>query len=135
MFSNLNLKTGKQLGKPFFYYIDNFKQEKDALLLGHNIRWLTKENKLQFGNHKADIGKFIAARYSKKGKLIIDEKVLNASGKYHIIHMNSYRKFLIVDDYYLNSLFIQMFVFERYDKSLFEPVILSPFSKIYKLKI
>jgi len=33
-----------------------------------------------------------------------------------------------------NSVFIQLFVFENYDKSLFEPVILNPLVKVYKLK-
>jgi len=41
---------------------------------------------------------------------------------------------MIVDDYYYNSSFIQMFVFENYDKKLFEPIILNPLMKIYKIK-
>jgi dolichyl-diphosphooligosaccharide--protein glycosyltransferase/undecaprenyl-diphosphooligosaccharide--protein glycosyltransferase len=48
--------------------------------------------------------------------------------------MPSYRIGLILDDYYYNSTFIQMFVFENYDKNLFEPVILTPVMKIFKLK-
>ncbi len=134
-FSNLDLKTGKSLSRPFFYSSQRFKKEKNTVLLGENISWLIQEKKLQLGDQKIDIGRFITVSYSKEGKLIIDEKVLNASGQYHIIYMSSYRNFLIVDSSYLNSLFIQMFVFERYDKSLFEPVILNPLSKIYKLKI
>ena len=134
-FSNLDLNTGKPLGRPFFYSTQSFKQEKDVLLLGQGIAWFTKENKLRLGNEKRDIGKYFTVGYTKKGKLNIDQKVLNPSGKYHIIYMSSYRNFLIVDDAYLNSLFIQMFVFENYDKELFEPVILDPLSKIYKLKI
>ena len=49
--------------------------------------------------------------------------------------MASYGQFLVVDDYFFNSTYIQMFVFEQYDKNLFQPVILSPLTKIYKLKI
>ena len=134
-FSNLDLNTGKALSKPFFYSTQSFKQEKDQVSLGRGITWLMKENKLQLGNEKVDIGKYFTVGYTKKGKLKIDRKVINASGKYHIIYMSSYRNFLVVDDAYLNSLFVQMFVFENYDKELFEPVVLDPLSKIYKLKI
>ena len=135
LFSNLDLNTGKALSKPFFYSTQSFKQEKDQVSLGRGITWLMKENKLQLGNEKVDIGKYFTVGYAKKGKLSVDRKVFNASGKYHIIYMSSYRNFLVVDDAYLNSLFIQMFVFENYDKALFEPVILDPLSKIYRLKI
>lgn len=134
-FSNLDLNTGKPLGRPFFYSTQSFKQEKDQVSLGRGITWLMKENKLQLGNEKVDIGKYFTVGYTKEGKLNIDQKVFNASGKYHIIYMGSYRNFLVVDDAYLNSLFIQMFVFEKYDKELFEPVILDPLSKVYRLKI
>jgi dolichyl-diphosphooligosaccharide--protein glycosyltransferase/undecaprenyl-diphosphooligosaccharide--protein glycosyltransferase len=49
--------------------------------------------------------------------------------------MASYGRFLIVDDYFLKSMYIQMFVFENYDKTLFEPIVIDPMTKIYKLKI
>ena len=49
--------------------------------------------------------------------------------------MKSYNRFLVLDQKTLNSTYIQLFVFENYDKNLFEPVITSPLSKIYKLKI
>jgi dolichyl-diphosphooligosaccharide--protein glycosyltransferase/undecaprenyl-diphosphooligosaccharide--protein glycosyltransferase len=47
--------------------------------------------------------------------------------------MKSYGTVLIMDDFYYNSSYIQMFVFENYDKNLFKPVILNPFLKIYKV--
>ena len=49
--------------------------------------------------------------------------------------MPNYRQFLVVDDSVYNSTYIQLFVFENYDKNLFEPVIMTPLAKIYKLKI
>jgi len=49
--------------------------------------------------------------------------------------MPEYRHFLVVDDFYLNSTYLQLFVFGNYDKELFEPVITHPMAKIYKLKV
>jgi len=48
--------------------------------------------------------------------------------------MKSYGIFLVMDDFYYNSSYIQMFVFENYDKKLFKPVILTPRVKIYKVE-
>jgi dolichyl-diphosphooligosaccharide--protein glycosyltransferase/undecaprenyl-diphosphooligosaccharide--protein glycosyltransferase len=135
LFSNLDLNTGKALSQPFFYSTQYFKQEKDVILLGQNLALLTKENKLQIGNRRVDIGKYITVGYTKEGKVKVDQTTLNPSGKFSIIYMSSYRTFLVMDDSYFNSLFIQMFVLEKYDRDLFEPVILDPMTKIYKLKI
>lgn len=49
--------------------------------------------------------------------------------------MQSYRKFLVLEESYIQSLFIQLFVLGKYDPNLFEPVILNPLAKVFKLKI
>ena len=49
--------------------------------------------------------------------------------------MKSYNQFIIVDNNTYNSLYFQLFVFENYDKNLFEAIILTPLAKVYKLKI
>jgi len=49
--------------------------------------------------------------------------------------MKSYNRFLVLDKKMFNSTYIQLYVLENYDKDLYEPIILSPFAKVYKLKI
>ena len=49
--------------------------------------------------------------------------------------MQNYGQFLVVDEKTYNSTYFQLFVLESYDKSLFEPTILTPLVKVYKLKI
>jgi dolichyl-diphosphooligosaccharide--protein glycosyltransferase/undecaprenyl-diphosphooligosaccharide--protein glycosyltransferase len=49
--------------------------------------------------------------------------------------MQNYNQFLVVDEQTYQSLYFQLFVLENYDKELFEPTILTPLAKIYKLKI
>jgi dolichyl-diphosphooligosaccharide--protein glycosyltransferase/undecaprenyl-diphosphooligosaccharide--protein glycosyltransferase len=55
--------------------------------------------------------------------------------KISAIYMKSYNKFIVLDNKTLNSSYIQLFVLENYNKKYFEPVILSPYAKVYKLKI
>jgi hypothetical protein len=48
--------------------------------------------------------------------------------------MQDYNKILVVDNYTLNSTYIQLFVLETYSKELFEPVIMTPIAKVFKVK-
>ena len=48
--------------------------------------------------------------------------------------MKSYGRFVVVDRETFKSLYVQMFILGKYDKNLFELVVSSPYSKIYKLK-
>ncbi|MBS5830230.1 MAG: hypothetical protein KIC69_05305 [Campylobacter concisus] len=45
-----------------------------------------------------------------------------------------YGRFIILDESILNSAYIQLFVLERYDPKVFEPVILDGAAKVYRLK-
>ena len=58
----------------------------------------------------------------------------SANGKYAVIYMRSYGIFVIMDIATFDSAYVQMFIFGKYDKNLFELVVSSPYSKIYKLK-
>ena len=48
--------------------------------------------------------------------------------------MQPYNMFLIMDNRMFQSPYIQLFVMEKYDPELFEPVIMTPLAKVYKLK-
>ncbi len=47
--------------------------------------------------------------------------------------MQSYGEGLILDDFFYNSTYIQMFIFENYYKNLYKPIIITPYVKIYKV--
>ena len=49
-------------------------------------------------------------------------QIINPSSPISIIYIERFNRFLILDDEFLNSYFIQMYVLENYDKNLFEPV-------------
>lgn len=134
LFSNLDL-TGKEKHPSHFYFLSRGAQDtKQTIELGQGVSIQKITNSLQMGNQTAPIKAFYQVGYDTKQKLQINRQTFSSDGL-TVIFMASYGQFLIVDDYYFNSTYIQMFVLEQYDRNLFQPVILSPMTKIYKLKI
>jgi len=60
--------------------------------------------------------------------------VVHANASLYLIFMQSYNRFLLLDEEMFNSTYIQLFVLGRYDANLFEPVIISPMASVYRLK-
>lgn len=135
LFSNLDLKTGKKNRRAFFYTSQNFKDDGKVLHLGNNISLYKKTGEINIGKQKLRINNFIVTQYDKKGKLQKNIQILDRSSSLNVIYMKNYNKFLVLDSDMFHSLFIQMFVLEEYDHTLFEPIILNPLTKVYKLKI
>ncbi len=69
-----------------------------------------------------------------EGNVQLQPKLYHADGEYAIVYMKSYGRFVVMDTQTFNSMYVQMFILEKYDKNLFELVVSSPYSKIYKLK-
>ncbi len=61
-------------------------------------------------------------------------KVFHADGKYSVVYMRDYNTIVMMDNETFKSAYVQMFMLERYDSKLFELVVASPYSKIYRLK-
>ena len=134
MFENINLKDGSSKQNPFFYYAPQFKDTKDTLHLGGGISMDKKSATLQIGQQKAQVKRFVTVGYDQQGKLNKNIQSVNPSSHLSIIFMQSYNAFLVLDEKMYNSSYIQLFVLENYDKDLFEPVIMSPYAKVFRIK-
>ena len=134
LFSNLDLNSGERKKNPFFFMSRNFKQAGNALYLGNGVRFLNKTGELELGRQKAKIKHFSVVAYDKTGSIHTEDHILDYNAQLNIIYMRNYNTILVLDNQMYNSVFIQLFVFENYDRELFEPVVLSPLVKIYKLK-
>ncbi len=134
LFSNLDLNTPDDRQQPFFYASSSIQDTGKTIELGNGITVLKDKNVLKIGNQEVPIKSFYQVGYNATNTLQINEQSFSSAG-INIIYLASYGRFLILDDFYLNSTYIQMFVFEHYDKNLFEPITLDPMTKIYKLKI
>lgn len=135
IFSNIDLSTGRPITSPFFYSTQRFQDTGNAIQFGSGIALLKQEGVVQIGDQRVPLGEFIKVRYNPQGKIEVDRQTITPMSRLSIIYLESYRRFILLDSEYLNSTFIQMYIFENYDKALFEPVILDPLVKIYKLKI
>jgi len=135
LFSNLDLVSGKKGKRPFYYKSNRFQDSKDSINLGNNIKIIKAKGQIQIGMQSIGINNFVTTVYDNNKILRKQVQKLNLNGNINVIFMKNYNQFLILDNKMYNSLFIQMFVLENYDKSLFEPVILEPLAKVYRLKI
>ena len=67
-------------------------------------------------------------------KPLVRKGPYHTEGKLSVIYMKSYGQFIVLDVETFNSMYVQMFILGKYDKNLFELVVSSPYSKIYKVK-
>lgn len=135
LFSNIDLKTGEQKERPFFYSTQQFKDQGKTIFLGNNITLDKTKGVITLGKQQVPLAQFITVGYDDKGSLHKNIQNIRMNGQLSLIYMSSYNRFLLLDSKMLNSLYIQLFVLENYDKDLFDLVINSPLAKIYKLKI
>jgi len=134
LFSNMDVTTGKQYPRGFFYFAQRFSQASDGIELGNGVKIL-QDNHIQIGKNKIPMRDFYVTAYGNDGKLQVQRTSVNSSAQLSVIFMKNYNVFLVMDNRMLASTYIQLFVLENYDKNLFEPVILDPLAKVYKLKI
>lgn len=134
LFSNIDLRTGAQRSSPFFYVAQKAVDRNGMVDFGNGVILDKTKGVIQLGNQIIPIQNFVTTAYDKQGKLHTQVQKLHEDGYISIIFMQNYGQFLIMDRNLYNSLYIQLFVLENYDKDLYEPVILSPVAKVYKLK-
>jgi len=135
LFSNIDLMTGTKGKQPFFYKSTTFKESNEFLDLGRGIKIEKKTGILIIGNNKVALKRFVKTAYAKNGKLQVQVQNINPRANLNVIFMSNYNQCLVVEDSVYNSTYFQLFVLENYNKTLFEPIILTPLAKVYKLKI
>ena len=140
-FSNLDLMSGTQGAQPFYHFTTLFEEDQGYIYLGYYNRQDIRLNKAT-GNIEIDKGRvaigvkdFTLTYYDANENLQHTTNEIKFDGKLHLVYMKSYNQFLVVDESVYNSTYFRLFVLEDYDTNLFEPAILTPHTKIYKLKI
>jgi len=134
MFSNIDLTTGEMKRQPFFYVTGRFANKGKFLNLGNGIVLDKEQGTLSLGAQKTKLKRFTVVGYDMKGKLVKNVQNIDENAPLSVIYMRSYNTFLVLDEKMYNSLYIKLFVLEEYDHDLFEPVVMSPYAKVYKLK-
>jgi dolichyl-diphosphooligosaccharide--protein glycosyltransferase/undecaprenyl-diphosphooligosaccharide--protein glycosyltransferase len=129
MFSEINLKNGKI--KDHFFVLSRTLAQKDGVVtLQNGIKIDLNNNTVDLGS-QIPIKNFAITFYDKDLKLHKLSQLINSDGL-DVIYLKTYNQWLVIDDFYLKSAFIQLFVFEN-TQGLFTPVILTPWVKVFRV--
>jgi hypothetical protein len=135
LFSSLDLMSGEKKASPFFYNSSYIQDRDEGIELGNGIHIIKKSGQIMIGNKAFAINNFVVTEYDSEGVLRKNIQVIDKNSPINVIFMRDYNQFLVLDKNMFNSTYIQLFVLENYDEALYEPVILDPMAKIFKLKI
>jgi len=134
IFGNLNLKTGKAERKIHFYPSRPLKQDGTRLLLQNGIIFDFVKGEVEVQGVKKKVQYFDTVVFDKKGQNRVDSKLINIRANYAVVFMKNYNQIVVMDMQTYKSTYVQMFLLGKYDKELFELVVSSPYSKIYRVK-
>ena len=134
LFSNIDLSNGNMAPAPFIYQSSNFREDDKFLHLGAGISFDKRAGTIQIQGQNIPVALFTTASYDQQNRLAINEQAIHFNGRFYAIYMPNYRRVLIMDRDAYYSTFIQLFVLEHYDHSLYEQIITTPLAKVYRLK-
>lgn len=134
VFGNIDLRTGKPLRKAAFYPTKVYRNEGGVLQFRNGIVFDTKSGMLRMGDSTVKVNAFYITTIIPEGNVEIQRQLYHIDGEYVVIYMKDYGDFVIMDKSTFNSMYVQMFILGVYDKNLFELIVSSPYSKIYRLK-
>ena len=135
VFGNLDLTTGKAIRKIVFYPTVAISNQKGMLKFQNGITFNSQTGRIKLGQTESDVKYFIATQNTRDNKIQLQSQLYHADGKYAVVYMKSYNRFIVMDIETFQSTYVQMFILGKYDKRLYELVIASPYTRIYKLKI
>jgi len=134
VFGNLDLSTGEAIRKISFYPTSVASNKNGVIIFKNGIKFDAKKGNITIGNNLKSVKNFIVTQNTKQGKVNLQSQLYHADGEYAVVYMKNYGQFVVMDVETFNSTYVQMFMLEKYDKNLFELVVSSAYSKIYKLK-
>jgi len=134
VFGNLDLTTGKAQRKIIFYPTSATGNKDGIITLRNGITFDAKKGEITLGKDKKSVKYFIVTQNTKQNTVSLQSQLYHAEGEYAVVYMKSYGQFVVMDIETFNSTYVQMFILGKYDKDLFELVISSAYSKIYKVK-
>lgn len=134
LFSQIDLHSGAQHERPFFYNTAAFKDAGAMLHLGNGIALDKNKGIIMLGQQQVPLAQFVTVGYDAQGAVQKNVQNLHPNGALNLIYLKSYNQFLLLDHAMMQSLYIQLFVLEQYDPERFEPTIMTPWAKVFKLK-
>jgi len=134
VFGNINLKTGKPERQIHFYPSATANQNGATVMLQNGIVFDTAKGIIKLGRKTKKVQRFDVTTLGADGMPQVKSQLMNMDGEFCVVFLQSYGQMVVMDRKTYNSAYVQMFMLGKYDKELFELVVSSPYSKIYKVK-
>ena len=135
LFSNLNLKTGKPTRQMLFYPSSPAGEQRGKIVMRNGIVFDTLNGIVKMGSKTVKVKNFDIVALDKNAMPHVQSQLAHLDGQVSVVYLKSYGQMIVMDTKTYNSTFVQMFMLGKYDKNLFELVVSSPYTKIYKVKI
>jgi len=135
VFGNIDLTTGKPLRNAVFYPTSARGERDGQIVFANGMIFDARKGILHMGSREEKVGKFVITQNRKDQQVTVKEQAYHFDGSLIVVYMKSYGRFVVMDRQTFGSMYVQMFMLGRYDKRYFEPVVLSPYSRIYRIKI
>jgi undecaprenyl-diphosphooligosaccharide---protein glycotransferase len=135
LFSNLDIMTGQQYPQHLFFVSPALSEDDNYIYLNGGVALDRHAAGVKFGKTNVPVNHFVKTWYDKADKLQKEVQTFDNDSDINVIYMQTYGRFLIVDNAGYNSLYVQLFILHNYDPKLFKPVALTPYAALYKLKI
>ena len=129
-FANVDPQTGKKLPQKLFFEYNQIGETQKYILLDKGVKIDKQTAVVMQGDVKIPVKKFYHIIYKNNQKLL--KEIPAYSQGLHVINYEG--KYYMMDDYFFNTLFIQMMFFNNYDKRYFEPVYTGTTIGIFKVK-
>jgi len=134
VFGNLDLNTGKTLRDASFYPTNAISSKGGMIRFANGVLFNAQKGEILIRGKQEKVKNFIVTQNTNSSKVILQSQSYHRDGEYVVVYMKSYGRFIVMDVQTFESMYVQMFILGKYDKALFELVVSSPHSKIYKLK-
>ncbi len=134
IFGNINLLNGKKLRDSMFYPAYIRGKNGSKLFLTNNLVFDTKEGLVYFGKNALKIRYFVETKRDSNGDINLKPMLYHKDGNLAVVYLNATNQIIVMDMKTFKSMYVQMGLLGQYDKDLFELVVKSPYSRIYKLK-
>ncbi len=128
-FGAIDLTSGRSTNNMQWVTATLAKKEGSLAYLDNGIVVDAQNGMFTFNNQQYPIKAFIEVNND-----IVQEQQFDSNANYVAVYLKPNNSFIIMDADTFDSAYIQMFLLGRYDHNLFELVISSPYSKIYRLK-
>ena len=135
VFSNIDLTTGRKKRRPLFMATVATKNTKDRIYFGNGAILEKSRGTLLLGKEAIPLKAFVVAQLARDGHVAVRKQSVFPNGPVIVLFAKDYGRFFILDERMYNSTYVKLFFLGEYDPKLFEPVVISPWAKVFRVKL